>query len=112
MVSYIQEILRLYGRHTDQWTTDSVPVSEDHHLHRVRRKPLDPFFSRRGVENHEPKIVDELKLLDTRLCDMKITNTIVDLECIFSAITGDIIGKIAVPNPPSFVMEDDFSLEW
>ncbi|KAM5349174.1 hypothetical protein ACJ41O_008997 [Fusarium nematophilum] len=90
----------------------SHPVSEDHDLHRIRRKPLDPFFSRRTIQNYETMIVDECKLLDDRLKSLKGSGTVVNMEHVYAAITGDVIGKISVMNPPSFVTDPDFSPGW
>jgi hypothetical protein len=87
-------------------------VSEDHDLHRIRRKPLDPFFSRKAVQTYECNVIDELKLLEDRIWAMRGTNTLVNMEHVYAAITGDIIGKISVVDPPSFVAEPDFSPEW
>ncbi|KAF4978236.1 hypothetical protein FZEAL_5341 [Fusarium zealandicum] len=90
----------------------SHPVSEDHDLHRIRRKPLDPFFSRRQVQNYEYMIAEELKVLDDRLRSLRGSNVVVNMEHVYAAITGDVIGKISVMNPPSFVTEPDFSPGW
>jgi cytochrome P450 len=87
-------------------------VSEDHDLHRIRRKPLDPFFSRRQVQTYEPMIADELKLLDDRFRAMRGKDTVVNMEHVYAAVTGDVIGKVSVVDPPSFVLDPNFSPEW
>ncbi|KAK2590015.1 hypothetical protein QQS21_012303 [Conoideocrella luteorostrata] len=90
----------------------SHAVSEDHDLHRVRRKPLDQFFSRRRVQSYEHDIIEELKLLEDRFFAIRGTRTIINMEHVYAAITGDIIGKISVMTSPSLVSDPAFSPDW
>jgi len=87
-------------------------VTEDHDLHRIRRKPLDPFFSRKAVQSYESMIIDELKLLDGRFQAMKGTGTIVNMEHVYAAVIGDLIGSVTLVDPSSLVMDPDFSPDW
>ncbi|KAL4941896.1 cytochrome P450 [Aspergillus oleicola] len=47
--------LGLDGSHT---------MTQNHELHRRRRKPLEPFFSRIGIDRIKPTIIEEVKILN------------------------------------------------
>ncbi|KAK3339734.1 putative cytochrome P450 [Lasiosphaeria hispida] len=87
----------------------SHAVAEDHDFHRMRRKPLDPFFSRQQVQRYEEMIVDEIKVIEDRLKEHRGSGTVVTMDYVFTAMTGDLIGKICLVDPPSFAGEPDFS---
>ncbi|KAE8368484.1 cytochrome P450 [Aspergillus caelatus] len=42
-------------------------LTVDHNLHRKRRKPLEPFFSRAGIVRLEPVLVEMARKLESRL---------------------------------------------
>ena len=73
---------------------------------------MDPFFSRRQVQNYEAMILEEMQLLDGRLQGLRGSGTVVDMEHVYAAVAGDIIGRISVVNPPSFVLDPNFSPDW
>ena len=57
-------------------------------------------------------IIDELKLLDGRFQAMKGTGTIVNMEHVYAAVIGDLIGSVTLVDPSSLVMDPDFSPDW
>lgn len=84
-----------------------------HDLHRQRRKPLDPYFSRAGVNKLEYLVADLTeKLIVKRFESLKGTNAIVRLDHAFTAYSGDIISALCIDDPPSFTDEPDFSPGW
>ena len=87
-------------------------MSKDHELHRKRRKPLEPFFSRQGIERFEPFIIEVAKLMDRRLQSFKGSDRVIRLDHVFSAFAGDVIGKIACESPPKFIEDPDFAPHW
>jgi len=89
----------------------SHPVSS-HELHRVRRKPLDPFFARQQVQRYEPMITESLQLLESRLEATRGTGKVINMEHVFAALSGDLIGKISVTEPPSFLSDPEFAPDW
>ncbi|KUJ19996.1 putative cytochrome P450 [Mollisia scopiformis] len=86
--------------------------SEDHDLHRIRRKPLDPFFSRKAVQSYESMIIDELQLLDGRLQGMRGTGKTVNMEHVYAAVAGDLVGSITLVDSLSLIMDPEFSPDW
>lgn len=88
-------------------------MSYDHDLHRVRRKPLDPFFSKRGALAFEPVILAELAVLEQRFLTISGTSRVINIENVYSALTGDIIAKISIsPKPLALVSDPNFSPHW
>jgi hypothetical protein len=70
-------------------------MTASHEPHKKRRKPLEPFFSRRGIERVESWISGKAKLLETKLQALGGTRNIVRMDHAFSAYAGDIVGGIS-----------------
>ncbi|KAF1963154.1 cytochrome P450 [Byssothecium circinans] len=87
-------------------------LSTDHDLHRRRRKPLDPFFSRLGVKKLEPMVFDIASRLSRRLQSYQGTGQIIRLDHAYVALAGDVIGRICCDNHSDLVEEDDFGADW
>lgn len=87
-------------------------MTASHELHRRRRKPLEPFFSRLGIDRVEGMIFEEVKLLDTRLEELRGSRQVVRLDHVFAAFVGDVIGKIICDTPPSMMKQADFGAHW
>ncbi|KAK2754360.1 hypothetical protein FQN54_007004 [Arachnomyces sp. PD_36] len=107
-------------RRADMWargrkrngSQDSLHLSVPHGLHRQRRKHLEAFFSRQNIDCIEKVIADEAQLLDSRLQKFKGTGTAVHIDHAFTALTGDVIGRITCGTHPGFVEDVDFSPGW
>ncbi|KAF9894659.1 hypothetical protein FE257_006547 [Aspergillus nanangensis] len=87
----------------------SHTMTEGHELHRRRRKPLEPFFSRLGIDKMEPMIIDESKLLNDRLTGLKGSGNVVRLDHVFTAFAGDMIGRICSESPPDMMNNPEFA---
>jgi cytochrome P450 len=86
----------------------------EHDLHRKRRKPLDPYFSRQGVSRLEP-MLGELteKLIVNRFESFKGTGKVVRLDHAFTAYSGDVINRLCMDDPPDVLVDDpEFSPWW
>lgn len=92
--------------------TDSHNASESHDLHRLRRKPLDLFFSRQNIERMESMIVREATMMDDRFTSLRGTKTVINLEHVFAAVTGDIIAEVCTDEPISLLQDPEFSPHW
>ncbi|KAK0639802.1 cytochrome P450 family protein [Cercophora newfieldiana] len=90
----------------------SHAVAKDHDFHRMRRKPLDPFFSRQTVQRYEEMIVEEVNLIENKIASYKGTGKPITMDYVSAAMTGDLIVKICLANPPSFADEEDFAPDW
>lgn len=87
-------------------------MTESHELHRRRRKPLEPFFSRLGISRMEEMIISEAKFLNDRLEGLRGSKNVIRLDHVFSAFAGDVIGKICCEDPPNMMARDEFGKEW
>ena len=87
-------------------------MTQTHELHRKRRKPLEPFFSRQGIDRIEPFIAEEVKKMDIRLQNLKGSDRVIRLDHVFSAFAGDVIGKICCESPTNFIEDPDFAPHW
>ncbi|KAK7954797.1 hypothetical protein PG988_015491 [Apiospora saccharicola] len=87
-------------------------LTESHELHRRRRKPLEPFFSRLGISRMEDRIIAEASLLSGRLDELKGSKSVINLDHVFYAFTGDVIGGLCCDSPPSMMKKPDFGKDW
>jgi cytochrome P450 len=88
-------------------------LTVDHDLHRRRRKPLEPLFSRQGVTRIEPMLAELVVTLFGRLQECKGTGRVVRLDHAFSALAGDVISGVCVDNPQMSLLRDpNFSPHW
>ncbi|KAL4998395.1 putative cytochrome P450 [Aspergillus recurvatus] len=87
-----------------------MTVSHEHH--RLRRKPLEPFFSRLGIDRIEPLIIEEAKLLNDRLQSSSGSGRILRLDYVFSAFAGDVITQICSEGGPTMMNNQDFGKDW
>ncbi|KAF2866147.1 cytochrome P450 [Massariosphaeria phaeospora] len=87
-------------------------LSTDHDLHRRRRKPLEPFFSRLGVTRLEPMVAGVANRLVKRFEAVKGTGQVMRLDHAFVALSGDVIGRICCDNHTDMVDEEDFGVDW
>jgi cytochrome P450 len=87
-------------------------LSHNHELHRKRRKPIEPYFSRMGVTKVEPLIHDCVAKLVERFAALSGTGQIVRLDHAMLAFSGDVIGALCVESPATLIDEEDFSPHW
>ena len=92
--------------------TDSHHLSVPHDLHRQRRKHLDGFFSRQGINRTEGIVAGAARHLADRLQALEGTGTVIHIDHAFSALTGDVIGHVACGADPGLVKDANFSPEW
>ncbi|KAF2250067.1 cytochrome P450 [Trematosphaeria pertusa] len=82
-----------------------------HDLHRGRRKPLEPYFSRLGVDRLEPTIRDLAEKVVKRFEALKDTDTVVRLDYVMLCYTGDVISNVCCENPTSLLDDERFSTD-
>lgn len=91
---------------------DTHIFTADHDLHRRRRKPLDPFFSRMGVSRLQPMLAEVVEKLTSKIEAQKGTTSIIRLDHAFSAFSGDVIGRICWEDKKDLLDEPDFGRDW
>ncbi|KAF2786944.1 cytochrome P450 [Melanomma pulvis-pyrius CBS 109.77] len=90
-------------------------LTEDHNLHRKRRKPLEPFFSRMGIQKLQTMLGEVALKLEDRFRELEGKDQVIRLDHAFSAFSGDIIGRICLGSAdtgPRFLDDPDFAPDW
>ena len=83
-----------------------------HDLHRRRRKPLEPFFSKQGIGALEPVLSSLTRRLCDRIDSHKGTSKVIRLNYAFYALTGDVITRISCDEYPNLIEDENFSPSW
>lgn len=87
-------------------------LTEEHDLHRRRRKPLEPFFSRSGILRLQPLLAETIEKLDSRFIQAKGTGSVIRIDHAFFAMSGDVVGKLCWAEKEDFLDEPNFSPGW
>lgn len=90
-------------------------LTVDHTLHRKRRKPLEPFFSRKSIQELQPMLAEVTLKFEQRLRALSGTGTVVRLDHACAAFSGDIIAKIClddVAEGDRFLDHPEFAPYW
>jgi cytochrome P450 len=93
-------------------TVDTFFASKEHDLHRRRRKPIEPYFSRHGVLKFEPLIQECAEKLGNRFSSLMGTGRIVRIDHAMEAYTADIVRRICIDEPQDFLDDENFFPEW
>lgn len=88
-----------------------MTVEHDHH--RLRRKPIEAFFSRSGISRLEPMLHGLILTLFGRLQEYKGTGKILRLDHVFAAMAGDVVNVVCIEDPKmSFLRHPEFNPDW
>ncbi|TVY27315.1 Cytochrome P450 monooxygenase [Lachnellula hyalina] len=98
-------------RRTDNYNHFGKGIDfDDHDAHRRRRKPLEPYFSRKGVmELEKTTLHPTVRKLEKRFQALKGTGTVVRLDYAFTAYTGDVIGQVCCEDREEFLEDPEFA---
>ncbi|KAL4799004.1 cytochrome P450 [Aspergillus venezuelensis] len=89
----------------------SMISTTNHEHHRFRRSILTNFFSKRNVQNLTPMIEERCLKLLQRFEEFHETDTIVQLDNAFSALTADIITYYCYGKLWHFIEDKDFRVD-
>ncbi|KAF9873287.1 CND11p [Colletotrichum karsti] len=117
---YDQLYVTASTRKTDMWPRgregngfdDSHHLSVAHDLHRKRRKHLEPFFSRQGITRIEDQIAEHVMKMDNRLVGLSGSGSIIPLDHVLCALTGDVIGQVSSGTQAGLLDDTDFVPAW
>lgn len=84
----------------------------DENQHKVRRKPINKYFSRQAVTNLEPHLRSLLSDFYARLEQFRGTGQPVELESAFYGYTIDVTSAFAFGKAFGSIQSPDFGLEW
>ena len=84
----------------------------DHHLHRLRRGAIAPFFSRAAVQKLEVVLQSIVDQAVKRLHQLRGSGAIVNLPCFYSSLAGDLISQYAKGSTHNLLDNPEFSPQW
>lgn len=87
-------------------------LTTSHDLHRRRRKPLEPYFSRLGISRLWPVLAKVVEKFAGRLEALKDTNSIIRFDHACYAFAGDVMGQICFEDGEKFLDDPNFAPEW
>ena len=90
----------------------SIFTTVDHEHHRLRRAPLNNFFSKRAVSELEPLIRSKVLKLSSRFTSAAQQHDVVRVDCAFMAVTMDVICSYCFGTSRDYLDYEDFGLEW
>lgn len=115
---FYTDIYAVGKRNKYQWFVNmagapgSIFATADEGLHRMRRKPLDNFFSKKAVTDLEPLISEKVQKLSNRFAQAAIAKDVVRVDCAFMALTMDVICSYCFAADRKYLDHPDFGLEW
>ena len=98
--------MRMFGR-TNQSIFDTI----DHDLHRRRRQPWAPFFSKQSVERLQPLIQTKVDKLCERITEYQAIGKPAIMMHAYSSLTADIISDYSYPEGYNFLDQQRFPHE-
>ncbi|KAL8771834.1 MAG: hypothetical protein Q9209_002772 [Squamulea sp. 1 TL-2023] len=87
-------------------------TTEKHELHRQRRTPYAPFFSKKAISDMSAFMVDRLDLLCRRLRDSQKQGTPMALGLGYVALTTDIISNYALADCYHLLEQEDLGSDY
>lgn len=93
-------------------TPSSMVTTISHDHHRLRRAPLNSYFSKRSVVQLEPLIQENIQKLAARFEQANRAGAVIRLDAAFTALTMDIISHYSYGKSYRYLDEDDFKLSW
>ncbi|KAF3059810.1 Trichodiene oxygenase [Daldinia childiae] len=109
----------LYNRqegvwHKYDWSVDAFATkgatiwTADHTLHKNRRMPLNPFFSKVKVSNQQDMIMRHVQALFNRLSGFAASRKTVDLGAAFTAFVRDVVNEYIFGKHYNDLGKEDF----
>ena len=89
---------------------DSFLVTPAHDLHRLRRSPLNPFFSKKKVLEFEPIIREKLNNLCSKIAKYEASGREFNLLRAWTAYIGDALTEYCFANSYDHLESPDFAI--
>lgn len=89
---------------------DSTPATMPHDLHRRRRAPLNPYFSKASIRRLEPVISETVRNLLERLDRCAQEEQILPITYTYKAATSDVISEYCFGVSTGYLMRDDYNM--
>ncbi|KAJ5543619.1 hypothetical protein N7461_009622 [Penicillium sp. DV-2018c] len=86
--------------------------SVDHRRHRIRRQPMNPFFSQQRIRGLEPMLRGMVDRLCTGMRNWKERHTPLHIYHAFNAYTTDVVVEYSMGESFHYLDDPDFSPQW
>jgi cytochrome P450 len=86
--------------------------SVDHRRHRIRRQPMNPFFSQQRIRKIEPMLRGMIDKLRTGLRAWKARNTPLHMYHAFNAFTTDVVVEYTMGESFHYLDDPEFTPQW
>ncbi|PSR79353.1 trichodiene oxygenase [Coniella lustricola] len=98
-----------YGWSVDAFATKGATLwTADHMLHKNRRQPLSPFFSKAKVASQQDMIMGHVQVLSDRLSGFARSQQTVDLGAAFTAFVRDVVNNYIFGKHYDDLEKEDF----
>ncbi|TVY73237.1 Cytochrome P450 monooxygenase sdnE [Lachnellula suecica] len=81
-------------------------------LHNVRRSAVNPFFSKRSINNLEPMIRSKVDKVCEHLDRLRASSDVLDLRQLFPCLTADVVTEYLFPESFDFLSTPDLAPGW
>ncbi|KAJ5626998.1 benzoate 4-monooxygenase cytochrome P450 [Penicillium herquei] len=85
-----------------------ILATPSHELHRLRRSAVNPFFSKKSVNDLVPVMWRPIVMLLERLRNASVTGEVLNMKYFYAAVTMDIINAYCFAREPTAVKLPDF----
>ncbi|KAJ9197384.1 hypothetical protein DTO164E3_5817 [Paecilomyces variotii] len=89
-------------------TPDAAIGTVEHHVHRMRRAALNPFFSKAGVYRLESVVQEKVDLMLDKLREFRESGKLIPLNAMFAAFTNDVVMEYAFARCDNRLEHPDF----
>ncbi|KAJ5040206.1 hypothetical protein NUH16_010008 [Penicillium rubens] len=86
--------------------------SVDHRRHRIRRQPMNPFFSQQRIRQLEPMLRKMINKLCKGMRDWKERQTPLHVYHAFNAYTTDVVVEYSMGESFHYLEDPDFTPQW
>lgn len=101
-----------YGWTVGAFAADGAGIfTVDHDLHKARRQPLNPFFSKPKVASQQHVIRENIDVLCHRLSDFAASQKAVDLGAAVTALARDVANDYILGKSYNSLGKDDFDAD-
>lgn len=115
--AFYQTLYRQDGRWNKYpWAVDAIAArpatlfTADHDLHKIRRQPLNQFFSRQKVLNRQDLIRRHIDKLCDRLLAFAVSGQVVNLGAAITALTRDVVNEFILNKNYNSLGQEDFDI--
>ncbi|KAJ6078615.1 hypothetical protein N7467_008368 [Penicillium canescens] len=91
---------------------DSAFGSVDHRRHRIRRQPMNPFFSQQRIRHLEPMLRGMMDKLRKGMKAWKGRNTPLHMYHAFNAFTTDVVVEYSMGESFHYLDDPEFTPQW